>query len=157
MKYWLNTLYILFAVFTTVAMYSCDDKTVYNKYNHTPIAGWEKNDTLMFDIPPLPQSGNYQEAVGLRVNDAYPFMSLCLIVEQKTYPSNNIQVDTINCNIIDKDGYTKGSGISYYQYNFDLKQVNINKGDSLHVCIRHNMKREILPGISDIGFAIRQK
>ena len=35
--------------------------------------------------------------------------------------------------------------------------VNIyqmHQGDSIHVAIRHDMKREILPGVSDIGIKI---
>ncbi|MBP7359673.1 MAG: gliding motility lipoprotein GldH, partial [Prevotella sp.] len=46
------------------------------------------------------------------------------------------------------------NGISYYQYNFNISHIELHKGDSIHVCIRHNMKREILPGISDVGFSL---
>ena len=31
------------------------------------------------------------------------------------------------------------------------------KGDSIIVSVRHNMKREILPGISDIGYMLIKK
>ena len=36
-------------------------------------------------------------------------------------------------------------GLSIYQ---------MHQGDSIHVAIRHDMKREILPGVSDIGIKI---
>jgi hypothetical protein len=32
----------------------------------------------------------------------------------------------------------------------------LNKGDSLEIKIRHDMKREILPGISDIGIMLNK-
>ena len=142
-----------FIMMTTFMLSSCNKHVVYDKYNHTPISGWEKNDTLKFDIQ-IAEGGFYQQNLGLRINGAYPFMSLCLIVEQTIYPSNKTIVDTLNCSLINKDGYAKGNGISYYQYNFNISHIELHKGDSIHVCIRHNMKREILPGISDVGFSL---
>jgi gliding motility-associated lipoprotein GldH len=150
-----NIFFIAIAIITVSVLSSCYKKTVYYRYDHTPISGWEKNDTLKFDIPPIQKDGLYQESIGLRVNGAYPFMGLCLIVEQTI--SNVTQIDTVNCSIINKDGYAKGNGISYYQYDVDFKELEIKRGDSIHVCIRHNMKREILPGISDIGYILKQK
>ena len=121
--------------------HSCSDTLVYDKYEHTPIAGWEKNDILSFDIPPLKTSGTYEQQLGLRVTGVYPFMGLTLIVNQST----------IQCDLIDKSGATKGQGISYYQYNFPINAYRFASGDSIHITVKHNMKREILPGISDIG------
>ena len=63
-----------------LSLASCKDSLVYDSYSHTPIAGWEKNDTLTFDIPPLAMAGYYQEQLGLRITGAYPFMGLTLIV-----------------------------------------------------------------------------
>ena len=30
----------------------------------------------------------------------------------------------------------------------------MNQGDSIHITVRHDMKREILPGVSDIGVKV---
>lgn len=155
--------YTLLIIGVTVACFllsSCKDSLVYDQFAHTPIAGWEKNDTLTFDIPPLASNGYYQEQLGLRITGAYPFMGLTLIVEQTIYPdehkkSEKIEkVDTIQCNLIDKNGVTKGQGISYFQYNFPINVYRMNENDSIHVTVRHDMKREILPGISDIGLKL---
>ena len=140
-----------------LALGSCDYYTVFDKYDHTPIAGWEKNDTLTFDVPPLPRSAIYREELGLRINDAYPFMSLRLIVEQRLMPQGTVRRDTLNCRLIDEDGNIRGQGVSYYQYSFPITHLKLQKGDSLHVSIRHDMKREILPGIADIGIKLTQR
>ena len=107
--------------------HSCSDTLVYDKYEHTPIAGWEKNDILSFDIPPLKTSGTYEQQLGLRVTGVYPFMGLTLIVNQSIFPKGKLQgmektekSDTIQCALIDKSGATKRQGISYYQYNFPI-------------------------------------
>ena len=144
--------YTLFIIATIFA--SCNNKKVYDKYNHTPLAGWEKNDTLSFDVPRLAHAGSYSSQLGLRINGVYPFMGLTLIVEQQILPSRKIVVDTIQCELIDKNGTTNGQGINYYQYNYHITHLFLNKGDSLHIAIRHDMKREILPGISDIGYQL---
>mgnify|MGYP004580451267 CR=1 FL=1 len=154
------TLLIIGAVLFCFSLSSCKESLVYDQFAHTPIAGWEKNDTLSFEIPPLTSAGYYQEQLGMRITGAYPFMGLTLIVEQTIYPdkhkkSEKIEkVDTIQCDLIDKNGITKGQGISYYQYNFPINVYRMNEGDSIHVTIRHDMKREILPGVSDLGLKL---
>ena len=155
------TLYIISVALAASLLSSCQDTLVYDQYTHTPIAGWEKNDTLSFEVPPLAASGYYQEQLGLRITGSYPFMGLTLIVEQTVFPDNKkwektMKVDTIQCDLIDKNGITKGQGISYYQYDFPINVYHINEKDSIHVTVRHDMKREILPGISDIGLKLHR-
>lgn len=155
------TLYIIGVALAASLLSSCQDTLVYDQYTHTPIAGWEKNDTLSFEVPPLAASGYYQEQLGLRITGSYPFMGLTLIVEQTVFPDNKkwektMKVDTIQCDLIDKNGITKGQGISYYQYDFPINVYHINEKDSIHVTVRHDMKREILPGISDIGLKLHR-
>ena len=41
-----------------------------------------------------------------------------------------------------------------YQYIFPLKTLPLEKDDSLFIEIRHDMKREILPGITDVGIKL---
>ena len=136
---------------------ACKNKTTYSHYEHVPIAGWEKNDTLSFSIEPIKQGGRYQENIGIRINGAYPFMGLTLIAEQTIFPSMESHSDTLNYELIDEDGNMKGKGISHYQYNLPLKTLSLQEGDSLSINIRHDMKREILPGISDIGITLTKE
>lgn len=146
------TLYILSVIsVVAVSLSACDNGTVYDKYNHTPITGWEKNDTLFFNVPAQKKNGRYRQEIGLRTNAAYPFTGLTLVVEQTVEPGHRQFTDTLDCRLSDDKGNILGQGISYFQYNFILSDVELFEGDSLHVCVRHIMKREILPGISDIG------
>ena len=158
-----NSLLLTGACVMTLLLTACKWQTVYNHYEHTPIAGWEKNDTLTFCIGPLKAGGEYIEEVGLRISSDYPFTGLNLIVEQtvtsgeknRALVERDDQVqersDTLTCSLVDQQGRAKGRGISHYQYLFHLTTLKINEGDMLYVAIRHDMKREILPGIADIG------
>jgi gliding motility-associated lipoprotein GldH len=156
MKSLTYTLFIIVAVASAAAtISSCDTNTVYDSYNHTPISGWEKNDTLHFEVGPLRDSGHFTQSVGLRINQKFPFTSLSLVVEQRIFPGFRFRTDTLRCQFYGDDDNLQGRGVSYYQFNFPLRETDLRRGDSIHVTIRHAMKREILPGISDIGFIMK--
>lgn len=153
-----RTLYILLSVVVVAAVVSaCGGGTVYDKFVSTPADGLEKNDTVAFDVPPVASSGRYSRELGLRTTSAYPFTSLSLEVCQTVEPGHRVSVDTLECRLYDADGNVLGRGVSIYQYGFTLPDVDLRKGDSLHVCVRHVMKREILPGIRDIGFCVEAR
>lgn len=149
---WVN-LGILFIVFFS----ACNGHKVYDTFYHTPLSGWEKNDTLLFDVPRIQEKGNYQSDLALRINNAFPFMKMTLIIEQSVYPHHTVYRDTLNCDLIGSNGIPKGHGISYYEFEFPVAILHLEKGDSLHITVRHDMKREILPGISNIGIQLTKK
>ena len=149
--------YVTIIVAAALALAACGGSTVYDKYRPARIDGWEKNDTLVYDVPPLAAAGQYRQEIGVRISGAYPFTSLSLFVEQIVEPGHRRRVDTLTCRLYDDKGNILGRGVGSYQYDFILADVSLHKGDSLHVIIRHVMKREILPGISDIGFRIKRK
>ena len=135
---------------------SCSRLPIYCHYEPTPATGWEKNDTICFGIPPVSEAGYYKEELGLRINEDYPFQGLCLIVQQTVLPSGYQHNDTLNCKLIDKNGTIRGTGINHYQYTFHVNTIRLAEGDSLHIHVKHNMKREIMPGVTDIGIRIER-
>lgn len=145
---------LIMGIIAATALQSCNESKVYDKYDHTPLSGWEKNDTLRFDIPRLTADGMYESTLGLRITDNYPFMGLTLIVEQRLMPADTIFTDTVKCELTDRNGKTRGKGVSYYQFRFPITKMQLSKGDSLHIRVRHDMKREMLPGISDVGISL---
>lgn len=147
---------VIIALMLTVAcgLTSCDRLPIYIHYEPTPMTGWEKNDTINFGIPPVKETGYYKEELGLRINEGYPFLGLSLVVEQTVLPSGYRHNDTLNCKLIDKKGTIRGTGINHYQYTFHVNTIRLAEGDSLHISVKHNMKREIMPGVTDIGIRI---
>ena len=148
------TLLYYIGAWVLLMLTGCEQRTVYYHYEDTPTAGWEKNDTLSFLTAPVKHAGDYSEKVGLRINSHYPFVALELIVDQEVLPSHVFRSDTLDCKLVDELGNIKGNGISNYQYEFPLTVLSLNEGDRLHISIRHDMKREILPGISNIGMSL---
>ena len=155
MKQTLLTLAV--AVVAVWTLSSCIGDVVYDKYKPTPVDGWERSGTLVFDVPKLRDSGRYRQEIGLRINVAYPFTGLSLLVERTIEPGHRVDVDTLNCRLYDSKGNALGDGFSFFQYDFILSDGELQKGDSLHVRVSHIMMREILPGVSDIGFRLVRK
>ena len=147
----------LLAAMLLLVLSACNRKLVYDRYLSTPISGWEKNDTLSYDIRPVSGTDTYDMWLGLRTSEAYPFTAITLIVEQHIYPKDTIVNDTVNCKLTDRHGNASGSGVHFHQYRFPVNSLQLQDGDSIHLRVRHDMKREILPGISDVGISLRRK
>lgn len=135
---------------------ACESNVVYSQYAHAAIGGWEKNEPLVFDVDSLATEGTYSLTLGMRIANVYPFKNLHMVVEQTVYPEHLVITDTVTCNVADRRGTMLGHGVSLYQYDLPIRKRTYHAGDSLHVKVRHNMKREILPGIADVGITIKR-
>jgi gliding motility-associated lipoprotein GldH len=132
----------------------CQRQVVYHQFRHISEPGWDKTDTLHFDVTPLKADGTYCLHAELRTDKNYPFQKLTLEVNQTVFPSHETYHDKINCNLISEEGVIGGDGISYFQYRFHVRNVSLHQGDSIHLSLTHNMKREIMPGIADVGIRL---
>lgn len=138
-------------------MTACDGRKVYDQYVSTPLSGWERSDTVKFGVPPVEQEGSYSLSLNLRTDTRFPFTSITMIVDRKSVPSGLHDVDTLRCELTDRRGRSLGKGINLYQYTFDMTPCRLNAGDSLCVSVSHDMMRETLPGIADVGLTVRQE
>ncbi len=143
--------WIAVMVFAMTVVMSCDQHTAYHHFVDTPQAGWEKIDTLVFVVPPLAEPGRYAQQVDVRINESYPFTSLSLVVSQQIFPGNRRKHQILRCRFTTQNQYFQSRGISHYTYSFALPDIDLRRGDSIRVYMRHDMKREILPGITDVG------
>ena len=147
----------ILTVAVAVLFAGCDSKTVYSHYEHTPQEGWEKIDTLFFEVPPVKEAGIYQEEIGIRTDISFPFQSLALNVAQDVLPQGEHYQTTKNCVLYDETGKERGSGISRFQTVVYLTDVKLNEGESMRISITHNMRRELMSGVSDIGIILTKK
>lgn len=148
---------ILFFFFIISIFSACNGDMTYSRYMDISIVGWERSDSVLFNIPPLKQAGIYAPTLGIRINNSFPFKSVAIIIEQTVYPKKIVYCDTINCKLYDDKGRLLGNGISNHQYIFNVKPRQYEQGDSIHIYIRHDMKCEILPGITSVGIELSKK
>lgn len=51
---------LLYYIGAVLLFLSCDSRTTYSHYQHVNVTGWEKNDAIVYEIPPAPQDGVYR-------------------------------------------------------------------------------------------------
>lgn len=149
-----NKPFVIVVLLAMMALCGCQQRIVFHQYRHISDPGWDKADTLHFDIRPMAADGSYSLDAELRTDKDYPFQQLTIEVLQKVYPSKETHHDVIVCDLISETGVIEGDGISFFQYQFHVRDLSLQRGDSIHVCISHNMKREIMPGIADVGIRL---
>ena len=145
----------LLAGIVMMILTACDGR-VYDTYRHTSLEGWERNDTLCYDVARMTHGGDYLVQLGLRTDYDFPFVAITLIVDQTILPAGITLRDTLDCRLIKPNSTQKSGGISCFEYNTEVRKLRLNANDSLHITVRHDMKRDILPGVSDVGISIRQ-
>jgi len=148
--------HLTYLTLLTVALVtaSCNRNVIFHHYEPTAIEGWERTDTLKFSVATAKERAVLQRDIELRITDSYPYRQLSLVVEQTTLPAGLHRTDIVNCELVGAEGKISGRGLTLYQYRFHLPDASLNEGDSLCFSIHHNMRREELPGVSDVGIKL---
>ena len=140
---------------------ACTGNTVYDRY--TAMDGWDRADTATFHVPSATADATYAIELGLRANSNYPYTAISVIVDRSTIPTNprhanagTVRSDTLHLQLTDAKGELCGNGLANHQYTLHLPQTHVKQGDSLVITVRHRMKREILPGIENVGIRIKR-
>ena len=143
----------------TVAMVlsCCNRQTIYSHYESTGSDGWSRNDSLLFEVGPVRDSGLYEEQLELRFTDAYPFMNISVIVNRETLPDRQQQTDTIHLTLTDEKGVSQGQGTLHQLFHVPLGQHYLKKDQKLRVSVRHFMTQHTLPGVTDVGLTVKMK
>lgn len=132
----------------------CRQKAAFSHYESVSLDGWGREDTIRFALGPVDKESSFCEMLGVRANLDFPFTNVSLVVEQEAMPSGTVRCDTLDIPLINEDGIPLGKGVSRFQYDIPLNTITLLTGETLFVSIRHNMKREYLTGISDVGLTL---
>lgn len=146
-----NKAFAIVILLALIVLCGCQQQDVCHEFRHIYDPGWDKADTIHFDTRPLSADGTYRLDAELRTDKNYPFQKLTIKIDQTVYPSKERYHDVLDCDLISEKGVIEGDGISYFQYQFHVRDLSLHQGDSVHISLSHNMKREIMPGITDVG------
>lgn len=133
---------------------SCDTGVVYHRYHSVAAGGWEKRDTFRFTVDTIRSAGTYVTLLCLRATAAYPYQNLSVRAIQTRRPDGMALSRVLRLGIHDAHGAPQGDGITLYTYETVIDTVTLSPGDTLHVKVGHNMRRETMPGITDVGVRI---
>lgn len=148
---------LIITLFLCLPLISCNKQTIFSEQKDLSQKGWDKNTAIGFDIDINDTISSYDILVTLRNNETYPNQNLWLFIEE-IKPDSVIKKDTVQCFLVDNQGYWIGTGIGslhyisvFYKQNIQFKQ----KG-TYHYNIKHGMRYDLLEGLNDIGIKIKK-
>lgn len=147
-----------FLPFLLIAFAGCTTDTIYSHYRHIADEEWGRSDTLIYIVPGIQHGGTYDLAVGLRTTSGYPYSDLTFVVEQEMIPSGRHSTDTFKVSLTTQDTRVQqnGTGVALRQYHFPFKQLTLTEGDTLKLTLKHDMQRDPLPGVADVGITLQR-
>jgi gliding motility-associated lipoprotein GldH len=136
-------------------LWSCDANRFYDQSLELPSTGWHKDSIAGFEVRVEDTVRPYNFYISIRNTDDYPFRNFYLFLSTRL-PNNNETRDTLELILADKDGKWLGKGFGAIKDNQIIIRENLlfPLAGSYHFKIEQAMRRDILPGISDIGIRI---
>lgn len=139
----IDSITLLLVLFTMV---SCQKDTFYHSYQPVDSTGWEKNDTLLFQLPTALHARSYDYEIGIRHKDSYKYRDIWLTINQ----------DTLHLYLADSIGNWKGSGIGEMRQM--TQELSLPLPDSIREFrITHIMQDNPITGIHDIGIQVKRR
>ena len=116
--------------------------------------GWNSTDTVRLEFTVNNPDHRHDLQLGLRHNEDYPFSNLYLFV-RLVYPNGRTLTDTLACPLAAPGGQWYGRGGKWIEHNIGYKQgVGFPLQGRYALEVVHAMRRDPLPGLSDIRFAL---
>ncbi len=138
-----------------LALAAChiDRRTIWHQYRPTPAEGLSQLATLLFPLPPIAEPPAAARIIGLRLLPTYPYASLWAVAEL-TNGSTTLRRDTVEHLAVTSTGMPLGTGITLQQAEQQACPISLPASDSLCLRVYHAMRREVLPGIADVGIKL---
>ena len=70
---------------------ACDEQTVYHSFQSLPTEGWQRNDTLFFNVSVADSATLYNVSVEVRNRNNYPYQNLPLLIYYDSPEALNIK------------------------------------------------------------------
>lgn len=149
-----NSIFFLLIGLATAAC--SEHKVIYHEYHSISSAGWEKKDTLIYQIPATDSAHVVRLYAEIRNGLNYPYSDLYLVIKQNMADSLKWQTDTIKFQLADSLGKWIGTGgENYYQSEQPVCNITLPKHPFLRtIRVSQGMKDNKLIGITDVGFRI---
>lgn len=136
---------------------ACTTDTLLHRYESLPAEGWERRDTVCFDVPQQAEDFSGTLTIGLRTSANICYQDIVLAVEQVGENPKACRCDTVRYPLTDAEGNALTGGINIHQYETQHVPILLQKGKSTTVRIYHLMRHELIHGITEVGIKIESK
>lgn len=136
---------------------ACVKQTVYHTYQSIPAQGWNKGDTLVFQVPIPDSLKTLKLFAEVRNEGRYPYQNLYLVVSHNLQDSAVFQVDTLEFTLADREGKWTGTGwAGLFQSTLPIGTLFMQHPGNYTFNVSQGMKDEQLVGIRDVGIRIER-
>lgn len=166
---------IFLALLTTLCLLlvSClDGERLISRYKDiTTPGGWYEKDTIYLQPDTISLSGTYHCNLSIRVSSLYPYRNFSVRAQVKVYTKAGGEQGRDSLTAIRRELHydiaprqyshiafdgKKGYGMAYHEYDTPLGELQLNRGDSVVVAVKQNMRRETIPGIASVGVVLER-
>ena len=137
-----------------LSLSACTGGTAFHRYKPLPPEGWDRRDTVQFDLPKAERDIDGTLFVGLRKTANLRYRDVVLAVEQRLMSPLFYRCDTVRYLLTDDEGFALSPGVNHHQYESQHVPFHLQKGQSGSVRIRHLMRHEVIPDITELGIRI---
>jgi len=109
---------------------------------------------VCFDLPKAEEDFSGTLTVGLRTKANIGIQDIVFAVEQRDSAGLVSHCDTVRYPLTDADGEALTGGINIHQYETQHLPLHLKEGQCSTIRIHHLMRRELIPGITDIGIRV---
>ena len=106
------------------------------------------------DLPKAERDIDGTLFVGLRTAANLRYRDVVLAVEQRLTSPLFYRCDTVRYLLTDDEGFALSPGVNHHQYESQHVPFHLQKGQSGSVRIRHLMRHEVIPDITELGIRI---
>jgi gliding motility-associated lipoprotein GldH len=136
---------------------SCNNSSVYNKYNDIEDHTWDKDSVCFFSYNAEDTINHYDVLLNIRHNSEFRFQNLWLFTVS-TDPNGNIAKDTLECYLYNQLGEPLGQDY-FFVYEmplFYMQNIKFPIKGEYKFEIYQAMRDTILKGVESIGLTIQQ-
>lgn len=147
---------------------SCQGNVVFHNYQPLSQDGWDRHDKVTFSVDTILQPGSYITFLCLRTTSEYPYRNFAATISQTVKhkdsktdskgkpltPPTTLYRKALGTEIIAEDGTAEGTGVTFYTQEIPVFKTNLTQQDAVQIDVKHDMRREIMPGIADIGIKL---
>lgn len=136
---------------------ACDTRTVYHEFRSLPASGWERGDTLTYEVQVTDSALAYRLFVEVRNSNSYPYRNLPLSLLREAPDSTGATLDTFQLMLADSTGIWRGTGWGgLYLSLFSCREVEILRPGIYRFKLVHRLPDDKLPGITDVGIRLER-
>ena len=137
-----------------LALVGCTKGTLIHRYEAVSNQGWERTDTLCYDLPKVTEQGKYLLSVSLQYDNRFPYEGIWIVVDGKMEQPSEHWCDTLYFRTADENGTPIGHGVALMQNSIPLKELQLEEGQHGKIRVWHIMHREVMSAIREVGIKL---